>query len=158
MCVWGINGCDWQFRLVQFSRSVVSDSLQSHGLQHAWPPCPITSSQLVCVCVCGCVWVCVGVVNGCDCQFRLVQFSRSVVSDSLRPHGLQHAWPPCPITSSQLTKPKSLRFSKTKLNIGLSFWLMTYCVFLYFLYFSFWFMVVIFVTSAFMTSWLVDIG
>ena len=28
---------------------------------------------------------------------RLVsQFSRSVVSDSLRPHGLQHARPPCP--------------------------------------------------------------
>ena len=25
-----------------------------------------------------------------------VQFSRSVVSNSLRPHGLQHAWPPCP--------------------------------------------------------------
>ena len=24
------------------------------------------------------------------------QFSRSVVSDSLRPHGLQHARPPCP--------------------------------------------------------------
>ena len=29
----------------QFSRSVVSDSLQSHWLQHARPPCPITSSQ-----------------------------------------------------------------------------------------------------------------
>jgi len=26
----------------------------------------------------------------------LVQFSRSVVSNSLRPHGLQHARPPCP--------------------------------------------------------------
>ena len=25
-----------------------------------------------------------------------IQFSRSVVSDSLRPHGLQHARPPCP--------------------------------------------------------------
>ena len=25
-----------------------------------------------------------------------VKFSRSVVSDSLRPHGLQHARPPCP--------------------------------------------------------------
>ena len=25
-----------------------------------------------------------------------VQFSRSVVSDSLRPHESQHAWPPCP--------------------------------------------------------------
>ena len=25
-----------------------------------------------------------------------VQFSHSVVSDSLRPHGLQHVWSPCP--------------------------------------------------------------
>ena len=29
-------------------------------------------------------------------KFIVVQFSRSVVSDSLRPHGLQHARPPCP--------------------------------------------------------------
>ena len=29
-------------------------------------------------------------------DFSLVQFSRSVVSDSLRPHELQHARPPCP--------------------------------------------------------------
>ena len=29
-------------------------------------------------------------------QFRLVQFSRSVVSDSLRPHESQHTRPPCP--------------------------------------------------------------
>ena len=29
-------------------------------------------------------------------QLSSVQFSRSVVSDSLRPHELQHARPPCP--------------------------------------------------------------
>ena len=29
-------------------------------------------------------------------QFSSVQFSRSVVSDSLQPHGLQHVRPPCP--------------------------------------------------------------
>ena len=29
-------------------------------------------------------------------QFSLVQFSRLVVSDSLRPHELKHARPPCP--------------------------------------------------------------
>ena len=34
-CVYGWNGV-W----VQFSRSVVSDSLWPHGLQHARPPCP----------------------------------------------------------------------------------------------------------------------
>ena len=27
---------------VQFSRSVVSNSLQSHGLQHTRPPCPLS--------------------------------------------------------------------------------------------------------------------
>ena len=27
--------------------------------------------------------------------FASVQFSRSVMSNSLQPHGLQHAWPPC---------------------------------------------------------------
>ena len=32
---------------VQFSHSVVSDSLQPHGLQHARPPCSITNSQSV---------------------------------------------------------------------------------------------------------------
>ena len=31
-----------------------------------------------------------------DTQISSVQFSHSVVSDSLRPHGLQHARPPCP--------------------------------------------------------------
>ena len=36
-----------QFRSLQFSRSVVSDSLQPHGLQHARPPCP---SPTPCVC------------------------------------------------------------------------------------------------------------
>ena len=30
------------------------------------------------------------------CYLFSFQFSRSVVSDSLRPHGLQHARPPCP--------------------------------------------------------------
>ena len=30
------------------------------------------------------------------CQFSSVQFSRSVMSDSLRPHESQHTRPPCP--------------------------------------------------------------
>ena len=36
--------CFWrylQFSSVQFSHSVMSDSLQTHGLQHARPPCPL---------------------------------------------------------------------------------------------------------------------
>ena len=32
----------------------------------------------------------------CENLWLVVQFSCSVVSDSLRPHGLQHARPPCP--------------------------------------------------------------
>ena len=36
------------------------------------------------------------VVTACELLFSSVQFSRSVVSDSLQPHGLQHARPPCP--------------------------------------------------------------
>ena len=32
------------------------------------------------------------------------QLSRSVVSDSLRPHGLQHARPPCPSPTPELTQ------------------------------------------------------
>ena len=43
----------------------------------------------MCVCVCSVV------------QFSSVQFSHSVVSDSLRPHDSQHARPPCPITNSR---------------------------------------------------------
>ena len=34
------------FSLVQFSRSVKSDSLQSHGLKHARPPCPPSTPRV----------------------------------------------------------------------------------------------------------------
>ena len=34
----------------------------------------------------------------------LIQFSRSVVSDSFRPHGLQHARPPCPSPTPEFTQ------------------------------------------------------
>ena len=48
------------------------------------------SSTLICVCVgvCLCVWISV--------HFSSVQFSYSVVSTSLQPHGLQQARLPCP--------------------------------------------------------------
>ena len=36
------------------------------------------------------------ILNIVPCALQSVQFSRSVVSDSLQPHGLQHARPPCP--------------------------------------------------------------
>ena len=37
-----------------------------------------------------------GLMNQSQIQFSSVQFSCSVVSDSLRPHESQHARPPCP--------------------------------------------------------------
>ena len=52
-----------------------------------------------------------GVHQGCilspclfnlQAEFSLVQFSRSVVSDSWWPHGLQHARPPCPSTTPRV--------------------------------------------------------
>ena len=43
------------------------------------------------------LWDCTEVcVSLCDIQFSSVQFSRSVMSDSLWPHGPQHARLPCP--------------------------------------------------------------
>ena len=37
-------------------------------------------------------------------HLKTVQFSHSVVSDSLRPHGLQHARLPCPLPTPRNTK------------------------------------------------------
>ena len=38
--------CKSTISSVQFSHSVVSDSLQCHGLQHAWPPCPLSTPRV----------------------------------------------------------------------------------------------------------------
>ena len=57
-------------------------TLWSHGLQHDRLPSPS---------------LCPGCPLSRWCLLiHSVQFSRSVVSDSLRPHELQHARPPCP--------------------------------------------------------------
>ena len=52
-CLWNLASCNYVcvdcskpssrsvFSLVQFSCSLVSDSLQPHGLQHIRPPCPL---------------------------------------------------------------------------------------------------------------------
>ena len=42
-----------------------------------------------------------------------VQFSRSVVSDSLRPHESQHTWPPCPSPTPEFTQTHVHRVSGT---------------------------------------------
>ena len=97
LCVHTHNGI---FSSVQFSRSVMSDSLGPHELQHARPPCPSPTPRVY--------------TNPCPSTdegikklwfhihngiFSSVQFSRSVVSDSLRPHESQHFRPPCPSSS-----------------------------------------------------------
>ena len=43
-----------------------------------------------------CVWIPGLLLIICGFHFSSVQFSHSVVSNSLRPHELQHARPPCP--------------------------------------------------------------
>ena len=50
-------------------------------------------------------------VDALCCEFSLVQFSCSVVSDSLRPHELQHARPPCPSPTPR-AYPNSCPFSR----------------------------------------------
>ena len=68
-----------------------------------------TSNQSVCVCVCVCVCarssmgkqifyphLLSNLIPGCAVPFSSVRFNRSVVSNSLWPHGLQHARTPCP--------------------------------------------------------------
>ena len=40
--------------------------------------------------------LCLFIKYASEMDFSSVQFSRSVVSNSLRPHESQHAWPPCP--------------------------------------------------------------
>ena len=44
-----------------------------------------------------------------DVIFSSVQFSCSVISDSLRPHGLQHTKLPCPTNSRSLFKLMSIK-------------------------------------------------
>ena len=50
----------------------------------------------------------VGIAQGIRGQRSSVQFSRSVVSDNLRPHELQHTRPPCPWVHPEFTSSQSL--------------------------------------------------
>ena len=64
---------------VQFSRSVVSDSLRPHELQHTRPPCPSPTPG-------------VHPDSHRDTNFKSESESHSVMSDSLQPHGLYSPW------------------------------------------------------------------
>ena len=71
--------------------------------------CFQTMSRSLFVCFCEFVFARLGVFSGGATLSKMylvfsslsVQFSCSVLSNSLRPHGLQHARLPCPITNSQ---------------------------------------------------------
>ena len=99
---------------VQFSCSVVSDFLQHHGLQHPRLPCPSPTPRGYSKSHPSLRWchptISFSVVPLSSCPqsfpasgsfqmswfFASVQFSRSVMSNSLPPHKPQHARPPCP--------------------------------------------------------------
>ena len=83
----------------------------STSLDFRWWKSILLPWFMLCVCVCEYVWLCVhwyyytsnplwrnlskNIFN-LHLRFSSVQFSHSVVSDSLRPHELQHVRPPCP--------------------------------------------------------------
>ena len=71
-------GTPWQF---------VSALCDECALQNTVLLSEVTSSKLL--------WSCYILWSSYMQNFQSVQFSRSVVSDSLQPHGLQHARPPC---------------------------------------------------------------
>ena len=79
-----------------FSHLVMSDSLQLHGLRHTRCPSPSWSPE---VHPSSCPlhrWYQLA-ISSSDALFNSVQFSHSVMSDSLQPHGMQHARLPCPL-------------------------------------------------------------
>ena len=104
----------------QFSRSVMSDSLWPHELQHIRPPCP-SPTPGVHPNPCPSSWWCHPTISSSvipfSCpqsfpgsfqmsqllssgvSFSSVQFSHSVVSNSLQPHEAQHTRNPCPSPS-----------------------------------------------------------
>ena len=84
----------WYFQLLLFSRPVVSDSLQPHGLQHTRPSVPHYLLEFAQVQV-HCIGDAIQPSHPPTPCFT-VQFSCSIMSDSLWPHGLQHTRLHCP--------------------------------------------------------------
>ena len=93
---------------IQFSRSVVSNSLQPHGIGII-----LNCQNFQFLKIWEIVWMCadsldtkapltedhlglIKLTGSHSIRFKTFMFSRSVVSNSLWPHELQHARPPCP--------------------------------------------------------------
>ena len=95
---WGWIASAWfiacYFQLLLFSRPVVSDSLQPHVLQHNSPSVPHPLPELAQVQI-HCIGDAIQPSHPPTPCFT-VQFSRSIMSDSLWPHGLQHTRLHCP--------------------------------------------------------------
>ena len=104
----------------------MSDSLRSHRLQHTRLPCPSPSPRARSN-SCSLSWWChptisFSVIPFSSCLqsfpasgsflmnqfFSSIQFSSSVVPDSLWPHGLQHTRLPCPSLSPRVCPLKSV--------------------------------------------------
>ena len=64
---WGVHGLLFSLLLLLFSRSVMSDSLQPHGLQHARLPCPSPPPRI------------------CSASCPLSQWCHSTISSSVIP-------------------------------------------------------------------------
>ena len=99
----------------------MSDSLWPHGLQHARLPCP-SPSPGVCSNSRSSSWWCHPTISSSVIPFTSClqsflasgsngMFSHSVVPDSLWPHRLQHARPPCP-SPTPIVYPNSCPLSR----------------------------------------------
>ena len=75
--------------------------------------------------------------SGPSVQFSSVQFSRSVMSDSLRPHELQHARPPCPSPTPGVQLGINSKIAHKKWNKLLKYYCI--CILLNHLIYIWWF-------------------
>ena len=60
-----------------------------------------------------------------------VYFSCSVMSDSLQPHGLQHARPPCPSPTPRVSSTSELHKSKITYQLSLNMWVHSNWIYLF---------------------------
>ena len=93
---------------------LVSVGLILRTLESQWPPHPSVCCKPESSFECNCIqWYfdvyCLTFPVTCGVHFSSVQFSRSAMSDSLWPHGLQHARPSCPSPALRVYANSCLR-------------------------------------------------